>query len=51
MSPAGFERAILASQRLQTHALDSAATGFDHRSTGLVSSVIGIFLWTNTQVR
>jgi hypothetical protein len=27
MSPAGFERAIPASERPQTHALDRAATG------------------------
>ena len=50
-TPAGFERAILASQRLQTHALDRADTGFGTRSTGLVWSVIGISPWRNTQAR
>ena len=30
MSPSGFEHAILASERPQTHALDRAATGIGY---------------------
>jgi len=51
MTPAGFERAILKSERLQTHALNRAVTGFGSRSTGTVWSVIGTFPWRNTQAK
>jgi len=35
MFPAGFEPAIPASEGKQTHALDRAATGIDHKNTTL----------------
>jgi len=41
MSPAGFEPAIPASKRPQTHALDRAATGLD---IGLLVKIFSVFV-------
>jgi len=51
MPRAGFERAILTIEWLQTHALDRAATGIRSRGIDQVWNVIWTFPWRKTQAR